>query len=456
MRLPNIPDEFWHQRAALKTIRHEAHRRGAGADAVLSSVLVLVAGNMPHRVTIDTGVAVSLRPSLYTVLAGASGTGKSTGWGVARAMLPDLPDPVPLSTGEGLVEAYYGRVPVEEPQPPVRADDDKPRKPPKIVYERRQVRHNAVALIDEGEALFRQLERPGNIVGATLRSMWSGAVAGQQNADPERTRTLAAGSYNLGLAVGLQPDISARLLADTGTGMAQRFMWTAATDVHLSDDVPGFLRAAPISPLVWVPPALPGEPVDRIAAFMAQEAPPTEPVRMTLDQGISDRLFAEQVARSRGDVVVDERDSQRTAMLSKIAAVLTWLDGRLRIGVADWQLAEVLMSTSDQVRDALLEHAEEVTARERTERGIERAQVDLAKTQAETQRAKTRDRVLELLVDGLKHGGDGVARRDLTSSIGTARRPFLAEVLAEMAAKGEVREERAHSGGSRYTLVRGE
>lgn len=321
------------------------------------------------------------------------------------------------------------------------------------MYERQQVRHNAVALVDEAEALFAQVDRPGNLVGATLRQMWSGTTAGQTNADPERNRKLAAGSYNLGLLVGMQNDIAGRLLNDTGTGMAQRFAWVAATDVHLRDDVPGWLAAAPPAPLQWTPPDLPGSP-GKLEAFMqGQDAAPPEPVRMRLDPNIAAWLRSQQIARSRGDVAIEERDSQRTALHVKASGVLAWLDGRLSITADDWQLAGGLLDTSDRVREALLEHAEEVIARDRTEKGIERAQISAAETQATDRREEAAKHVRRVLAGVL---AQGMTRGELTRSVGVSRRPFLAEVLTDMTAAGEVREERAHSGGRRYTLVRGE
>jgi hypothetical protein len=454
--LPNIPPRVYDARPILKSIREEAHRRLAGADAVLWSVLVQVAAHIPARVSIDTGIGAPIRPTLYAAMTETSGGGKSIAWQVSRKLVPDLPEPSSLSTGEGAIEAFYGKVLTEQVQLP---DKNGEPRPAKLVWMRQRVRDNVMFYLDEGEVFFRQLDRPGNVVAPILRSLWSGGTVGQANASEETRRSLDAGTYSAGLIVGLQPDISGRLLADTSTGTAQRFVWVAARDRYLVDDAPVWTTALPIAPLQWTPPTLPGTP-SPLKAFMDQPSPgqawkppPELPgVSVMLDPTIVAGLRAHQVALRRGDVEPDEHDTQRPAMHVKVAAVLAWLDGRLRVTVEDWAIAAELLATSDAVRSGLLEHAAEVVAADREARGVERAEVDQARDQADVRRREAQQKIIELLTDaddaGMTHG-------EINQKFSRALRPHLGAVIAAEQERGTIIVERAHSGGRRYTLVSG-
>lgn len=448
--LPNIPESVWWSRAWLKQVRAEAHRRMVGADAVLWCVLAIVAGGMPYHVKIDTGVRSPLPPSLFAALAGYSGTGKSSAWRLARALVPGGPDPLPISTGEGLLESCISKVPrfIEEPQAPDK--DGNPRDPKlRKVWERRQTGHNVVAMVDEGAAMFRHMDRSGNIIAETLRSMWSGAEAGQANADADRRRVLAAGSYNVGLVIGVQPSIAGRLLADVGTGFAQRFVWVAAADQAIPPLNPWGAVRAPTLPLPWSPPLLPDAPATA-AGFLGGEIPEPEPVTMSVDPGVVAELATEQLARARGETTdEDEQDSQRAALRLKVAGVLTWMDTRLAITGDDWALAGALLDTSDAVRDALTDHAAELVAAQREAVGIERAEIDAARTSAEVRREQTRDRVIELLVGA----PDGLTHNEVKKVLSKAHRPHLDPVIAAEEERGLIVVDRVRSGGRRYRLV---
>lgn len=438
--LPNIPPDVWAARPLLKDIRESAHARRARADAVLWSVLVSIAANIPARVSIETAIGVPAKPTLYAVLAGPSGSGKSISWGVARALVGGV-KALPLATGEGMVESFYDEVPVEQPQPNG--------KDPKIVWERRRIRSNLLFYLGEGEALFKQGERSGAQIGPTLRDFWSGGELGQQNASKGLRRGIDAGSYTGGLVIGLQDDISSKLLADTGTGTAQRFAWAAVNDIYQPDERP----ARSLQQLDWQAPELPGTPskIDQWAAQPGRvwtDPPEPTPVTMTLDAEIMARLDSHQVALSRREVDPDPHDAQRTAMHTKVAAVLAWTDGRLRIGAEDWQLADELLSTSDGVRDALLEHAEIVQAAERAERGVARAQVNRAEAAADGLRKRCHDRIGAVL----SKAEHAVSHSELRRAVNNSQRPYVPEVLAERIAQGTVTEERTANGGRAYRL----
>lgn len=467
MKLPNIPQEVWDSRPLLKAIRDEAHRRTAGADAVLWSLLVSVASQIPAWVAIETGMGTPLRPTLYAVLAGNSGHGKSLAWAVAMQILRTectrqgvrTPQELPLSTGEGLVEAFYDFVPTAVKQTPNAKGEPRP---DKIAWVRKRIRHNALFWLDEGEALFQNITKPNSVLGPTIRSFWTGALVGQANANKESRRILEAGTYNGGIVIGVQPKIAGRLLGDTDTGTAQRWVYTSVRDANIPDDEPALVGPTADAPwtregIQWNPPKLDGfKTVGGLAAYFAQPSPdqPFEPVElpdaefMVLNAMTSAAMRKEGIRIRRGDEEPDEHNSQRPAMLVKVGAVLAYMDGRRSITEEDCQLAWELLQASEAVRTALVEHAEHQTAQERAERGYERAAVTAAETEADVLRKSCLNRIMAVLADE----PDGITRSGLTAKVTTRWRPFLADVLRGLMEAGTIVQTDAAQGGSRYSL----
>src|SRR5262249_38714972 len=108
-----------------------------------------------------------------------------------------------------------------------------PRARPRPV--RRQVWTNVLIDIDEGEGLVQELNDPKSKVAAVLRSLWSGANAGQNNAAEGTTRFLLRGRYSFGLIAGFQLSLLAGLFtaAHTNLGTSQRGVaaWSGAPDI---------------------------------------------------------------------------------------------------------------------------------------------------------------------------------------------------------------------------------
>ncbi|WP_410669144.1 hypothetical protein [Amycolatopsis sp. cmx-4-68] len=427
MILPNIPPAVYDARPLLKDVRTEAHRRATAADAVLWAFLVMAAAEVPAFVSVETGIGAPVRPTLYAVLAGASGTGKSAAWSTARALFGGRLEPFPLSTGEGVVEAFYGRVQREQPQGEG--------KPPKLAWVRERTRSNALFWLDEGETLFRNMEKSGNTTGTVLRAFWSGGTVGQKNATEGLDRVLDAGTYTGGLVIGLQPDISGALLADTSTGTAQRFVWASSTDVH-AQEAPapplGFTTPVPTTPLArpWPPGVtLPGT----LEQWATGETDAPEPVSMTVAPDISAELRAHRQGILTGRVEPDEHDTQRPAMRVKAAGVLAWLDGRMNVSAEDWELAAELLSASDRVRDALLEHAAATDDEQVATEGARRAQLRHAESVTEVVKLKERcgERVMALVEQSGPISASALRKR-----LSKPQRPFLADLLAFCTEKG--------------------
>lgn len=354
MRLPILPFDFWEARKVHAHIRRAAHSRLASADLVFHAVLAKIAAMSSHELVFDSGRGESSL-NYFAAAVGASGIGKTTGAAAVdhhllplpeylRKPLDDLttPDPfhdgLPLGSGEGIAESYMGMVEVEVGKKKDGTAD--------VKRVRATVRHNVFVSVDEGETFTRLGERTGATVSTTLRSGWVGATIGQANGRDDTTRIIKANTYSLGMLVGFQPHTALPLLTDTATGTAQRFTWVSAADPTMPDEHvehPGAI----VVPLV-----------DETFTRSARTG------TITFPAAIKAELRRDHIAKIRGELVIDERDSQAPLMRCKLAALLALVDGRVDVDAEDWELATVLWDTSRAVRDTVTEHAAEEKARQ--------------------------------------------------------------------------------------------
>jgi hypothetical protein len=342
--LPTLSGEFWQARPVLSHLRTAAWAKRLAPDAVLHAVLARLAAGRRAAIVIDSGIEDSSL-NYFAAIIGASGAGKSRAWRLASRLLdldPDHCPTRPLGSGEGISEAFMGVVSTVDPET---------MKPVKL---RTQIRHNVLFELDEGQSLTAMLQRSGATVGPALRSAWSGAVLGQQNADAERNRRVTG--YATGLVAGFQPDAMQALIDDTHTGMPQRFAFVAAADPSLPRDRPAY------------PGELPGDlrgVLEGTAAnpFGARDVE-FGPV-VTVPPEVTDELDAALLAVGTGTITPPELDSQRIAMMLRFAGLLALLEGRFAVDDEDWQLAGQLWAVSAGVRDALVTRAAETAERVR-------------------------------------------------------------------------------------------
>jgi hypothetical protein len=335
--LAGLPDTFWDARPVLTHIRRAAWARVQCPDVVLYTVLARMAALMHHQIKVDSGISTPASLNLFAALVGYSGDGKTQGVKVGAELMPapdrkilDFDGQLPLGSGEGLAEAYQGlrELPAEGKK-----------KPQKI---KTQVRHNALFYVDEGQTFCRLLfDRTGSTTGAALRSAWGGEMIGQRNAQEVTTRIVAEGSYALGVIVAFQPTVVTQLLADGGTGMPQRFIWSVAADPNIPDERVGWP-----GPLPWNPATI------------------REPVTIEMPATVKEQLYRDALARKRGQQVLAELDGQAPLMMVKLAALLALLDSRTEATEDDWALAQTVWDTSRAVRDALVAMAAQRRTRE--------------------------------------------------------------------------------------------
>lgn len=326
-----LDDEFWNARPYLQHIRQGAQARMVAPAAVLACVLARVAAFTPPSTRLPPIIGADSTLSTYVALRARSGGGKSSATGCAQDLLPATPPgcvgPLPLGSGEGLVDAYFEMV--EE------TDGGGKKKQVK-----RQTKRGALFSLDEGQALAEMGNRKGSTVLPILRTAWSGGDAGQANASIETKRVLKAGSYVVGLISLWQDHAAARLLEDADGGTPQRFVFIETIDPTISVDAPDWP-----GPLTWTPPP---------AIVMGGIH---QPNHLQVDPEVVSEIRHAHAAAQRGDVVVEPLDAHRRLVKLKLAGVLAVLDGRHDIGVYDWALAERIMIHSDGVRSWIVAEA---------------------------------------------------------------------------------------------------
>lgn len=373
--LPTLSREFWESRAVLTHIRDAAWSKRLSPDAVLHAVLARLSAGRRATLGVDSGIEVSSL-NYFAAVVGPSGSGKSRAWKLAARLLALDPDdcPVkPLGSGEGVSEAFMGSVSQPDPDNGL-----------KMVRVRQQIRHNVLFELDEGQTLTAMLSRTGATIGPVLRTAWSGGVLGQANADAERNRRVEG--YAAGLVVGFQPEALETLIGDVHTGMPQRFAFVPAVDPTLPRVRPDF----------------PGElPGDRSAVLRGQVANPFEVSVatagvVTVPAAVTDELDAVLHAVGSGEVTPPELDSQRVAMLLRMAGLVALLEGRFDVSASDWELAGALWASSAAVRDALVARNADTAERSR----------DLADERYANRQARA-----AAAVDGVPKAVDRVATR---------------------------------------------
>jgi hypothetical protein len=359
----NLPDEFWNARPSLQHIRQAAHSRARCADSVFVATLGRIATLIPHTITLPAIVGSPASLNFFGAIVGRSGGGKSTAKDVACELVPidrkDILSDVSPGSGEGLVEMYLEWV--EET-----GDDGKKRKV------KRQTKNAAFVFVDEGQGLLSMSERSGATIMPIMRSAWSGATLGQQNASQETNRRLGAHRYRMAMVLGFQLAYAADLIADAEGGTPQRFVFVNATDPTIPDDPPEWPGTLPLE----MPPMIHGGQ------------------QICFDPEVAEQIRRRALGATRGEWEVDALDTHADLGRMKVAAILAVLDGgRLHVSVEDWELAGMVMRSSKAVRTWAIEEARSAARRAKEARNA--AAADQATSVEEAQARKG-------LVDGAR------------------------------------------------------
>lgn len=398
-KLPLIPDHVWEKRTWLRAIRDRSRGTSDSPDGVLGAMLGIYAASIPHNVKILTGIRRPIGFSLLVGLVSKSGRGKSSAWGMAcDEFAPDDAAPIyPVPTGEGLTEKLMGTVVTIDPFTG------------KEISNKQQIRYNAVFHIDEGAALNAGMLRDGASVGAVMRAMFSDQQLGNANADISRERNIPRGMYSISLIVGYQPSTAMRIVRDTSTGMAQRFLWFSARRQPTSE--PGISEVPR-----FVLPRITTLPTANTSSGAAQHLVHVTPDVAALIQRESDARDA-----ADDDDAEDDMDSQRPVVVAKVAGLACLIEGRVQITMDDWQLACELYAASCAVRDELIELDEERSVVERRAHAAEQGEADQVRKTYSTEVVN----VAGTIVRRLQKLGRSVPHRELVHAVASKHRVYL-------------------------------
>lgn len=321
LELPEMPADLWQSRPALTHIHQAALSRRCSPTALLHVTLARLSAFIPHTLRLPAIVRSAVPLCYFAVLYGDTGGGKSSTNDVGRELLhpPDWAlDQLPIGSGEGLAEVLIGIVKERDDN----GDEQKVRK---------QVHHNAYVFVDEGQALMAAGRRKGSTVLPTVRTIWTGGVLGQTNANHDRYRYIPALSYAYGFVVGFQSTTVGELLDEVAAGTPGRFGWASVHNPQAPDDKPEW--PGPLT-VEWPFKAISGETMS-VAAPVAAE------------------VDANHLERHRGECEVDSLDAHGDLLRLKIAGLLAILDGRKDITKDDWHLSGTIKGDSDAVRGAV-------------------------------------------------------------------------------------------------------
>lgn len=365
-----LPPEFWQARPVLTYIRDKAWSRIQSAEGLLGAVLARVAAGCDHRVKLPPIIGAPCGLSLLVALSAKSGGGKSVCSGIAKEIVPprNIPpdcDGVPPGSGEGLIELLYG---VETEVDPVTGKQHEVR---------RQVHHNAYIYIDEGVILSQLASRSsGSVFWSVLRSVFTDQTIGQSNASQDRRRVVAAGRYVYGLVMAIQPQKTAALFGESAEGTPQRLLW-----IPIKTYRPGRTER-PEEPLSYPWPEVRFKPDALFGDRMYIE------VDQQIKNDIIDR-YHERMSQPDNPEDEDELDSHEDLLCLKVASILAILDGRTNVSkrerksqpLGDWDLAQMILEMSRATRDASWNYQKSARQKLNRERGVDRAEVELGRTE---------------------------------------------------------------------------
>lgn len=316
---PSLPAGFY-DTPALTHVRRAAEANLVAPDALLAAVLGRVATGTPPEATVNRS------PLNYiAAIVGGSGAGKSQAVRTARQLLPNIGtdlDNLPVSSGEGLVQAYMSREDGENRQ-----------------------RHTAgLFYVDEGETLLRVAGREGSTTLATLRTLWSGESTGSTGAQSTTTRRLAADAYRFALVVGIQPAYAMSLLDDDHAGTPQRFLWVSAAHPDAPSDTPE-----------W-----PGE---------ITVTYPTTAIRLPAD--VIAQVNEQRRAALRQGGYSDAYQSHATQLALRLSGLLAIIEGHpTQISADDWKRGQIIVEHSRRVIQSLIDARQSEKIAEETERDL--------------------------------------------------------------------------------------
>lgn len=452
--LATIPDEFWNARPLYQGIRAHAYHRIESADSTLHSFLAAYTARIPHQYELETGVGTPAKPLFFSIIAAESGEGKGSATSLGYKLAKNELNPVPMGSGEGLIESFLELQVDEDDESNYRMKDgekvliNNPKK------KKVQVNHNLLVSESEGSSFVSLMDRPQSQLATTILKLAVGEELGQTNAYAESSRFVPARSYSAGAVIGVQYEGAGHILARHGVGLSQRFFWATAIDPNAYD-------------IPETPPELQFHEPLPVNQWKGYE----QPVRVYIDDTIIAPMRQARLDVRTGKVKVDPYDSHRVGLVLRLALTLRMLDGpnmgytdqttgqwvmsAYQVTVEDWDLANMLYETSKKVRTQLLKRAQVVMEQKQREAGKADAvrRVAASDTEGDLRMKTTKEKALAALekLDGNEKYNPtmGNVKAFTTKSY----QPMVEAALLELVSEGKVTYD---EGTKYYALVKEE
>lgn len=352
---PETVRDFWQQRDVLMRIRWFARERRVAPWAVLGAVLGQASCRIGPHVVLPAIVGGVASLNLLVGLVGPSGKGKGAATAVATEFL-----------------GVDGKFMSEEVGTSQGIDSSFSESAPKLGT----VQFNDVAFfyVPEIDTVKAHAEMSGSALLPTLRKIWSGEQLGAKYAAKERRRQVRAHAYRAAVVAGIQPKRSGVLLDDVDGGTPQRWLWLPVTD----PTAPRRTDLLKAPPYVGTPPHLEWDVWLPCGERRGEKDEP-EAVEIKTRYEIP-------VCREAIDAIIDARelnltteaaniDSHSLLTRLKVAALLSFIDGRLEVSASDWDLALSVMWVSNATRADCQRALAEAEEEEHAKRGRGRAMV---------------------------------------------------------------------------------
>ena len=407
---PWLP-EWW------KQCRDETWRRGGRWPLVLAGIRVRAAAGIHPNYSLPPPPARSPF-NLYEVGVAPPGGGKTTGYDIAKELLP-LPetsiredkDGISPPSGAGVIESFLERPGKNKVEP---------LNPPAVIF-----------AYDEAEAIEAMA---GTLAGKDtlprLRTAWSGQTLSTTAASEERKRWVSGHRYRACLLVGTQPDIPLPQLTNEATGMLQRLVWSPSTDQDDTDHLVSPRQLADFT-WEWEPPSVSEGPMDiPLQEYIVEELADFRRAKHLQDSRAKGLLKPEHekeadelYMRTLGSAEYHRIDhGEHTNLirlrLAGVYAALRAPEDFWRIGITfeDWRLAGASMWMSTRA------YAQ-----------YRAAQEDLAQTAKRKRRAAVQDDARSQTSGRIQREADAI--EDATEDAVE----YAAKILREVDAAGEVR-----------------
>lgn len=377
-QLEEIERGFWDSRESLRMVYQTAMARMAPPWGTLAHCAARALSMIPPRVVLPPiiGGPGSLNWFVATVAKASAGKGASKS--AADVLVPRTGFiHRKIGSGEGIIAAF-GKTGDEDSAP----------------------EHECIMFTTNEIDTLRALNtRSSSTTLPILREGFFGEDLGFAYAAKDKRRLIPEHSYRMTLVIAAQPDRMDWLLADTGGGTPQRFMWFPAGDKRISRKKPW--ESGPLelpSATEWLYPRTLVIPIE------AQELIEVE---------------CEKRAQDDGEAI----DGHALFCREKFAYALTVLDGRTQMTSEDWELSGIASDVSTYTRDLARQAvaaAARIDALDRGEiRGIELAAADDSKQYEEAERIRHALRWCLSKIESA--GGEGITNRALMQAADSKR-----------------------------------